>query len=122
MPDSRAAIVQLVEQDMRRALRYLPKVEGDTVGRAAWVRTRVSQQMWEMFYPSLSFISSEDEAITLMSWWRKTAEVWQLERWCVVLEVPDGLTKRRTEFTLTKFGEALAPTEVTPWPFDLTEI
>lgn len=118
MPDPRPAVIELVEQDMRRALRYLSKPV-DVPGRKAWAKAQVTAEMWNLFYPELSFVESDQEIIDVLALW-EYRDGWQHRRWCVVqhLGVADQVVARRTEFASEKFGEALTPLEIAEVNFE----
>jgi hypothetical protein len=105
--DPRPAAIKLVDQDIRRALRFLPK-DGQT--RYAWVRVAVSSELWELFYPPLSFIVPEDP-IHIVAFW--DTEKKELHSWCVTEWGRENeAARQRTALSLEPFGVALAPAEV----------
>lgn len=118
--DSRPAVIELAKQDMRRTLRLLPKhvIQAPSTD-SAWVVTAVTAQMWDLFYPSLSFIETDTDPIFLWSLWKKvevkltetrTTTEWRMECWCVG-RLQDNKLLRSSSMATAPFGEALTPSE-----------
>lgn len=112
MRTERETLIKLVQTDMRRGAAFVKK-SGNQTGidsNLLWVRTAVSVQIWEMFYPSLPFATEEDTAIYLVSVWEANPEL-TLLRWCVI-EPPaeDDVVMRATTWVVEPFGLSVGPT------------